>query len=130
METNFKSYISFLLFFSCLQTSYSQKKETIYILFDKNQGDNCWTLNSTDTVFSLKENEKIDLNSKHKLNRFVFKPSTHKKLSVNYCDVKGKLISGLEAIKKVDAYLKKQPTGLLHLTTIIHISIKFICMKK
>ncbi|KQS46441.1 hypothetical protein ASG38_11595 [Flavobacterium sp. Leaf359] len=97
---------SLLFVFLIINNSSSQnkeiKKETIYICFDKNNGDEKYS--DTETInFYLKD--KSVTKSNHKL-AFVFDSSGIKK-EVNFKDYEKKLISVKQAIQKVNNYLKK-----------------------
>jgi hypothetical protein len=94
-----------LLALFCLNVGYCQQKEPLYLLFDKSRGDTCRAL-SVGIGFALKEHDKLG-SSGHKLDNFIYKPSIHKKRVVGYSEVKGMLISGLQAIEKVENYLEQ-----------------------
>lgn len=92
----------FLIISNCSSQAKKIKKESIYICFDKNNGDKKYSDNKT-TNFYL--NEKSIVKGDHTL-KFVFENSGIKKI-VSFKDYENKIISEEEAMQRVDTYLKK-----------------------
>lgn len=95
--------VSILYTANCFSQSDNKNRESIYIKFDKNVGD---TKFCSDSEINFYLNDKNIAKGNHKL-KFVFNKKGIKK-TVSFEKIKHKIISGKQAINKVDAYLKKQ----------------------